>query len=150
MFRTLVVPLDGSPLAERAIPYAIGLAQASHARLVLMQAIMRPPLVSLEGVDWERQQREAIDEGRQYLATMAESLAGQVSGVMIATPYGRAVDKIVETIAEFDADGVVMATHGRTGFAHLLYGSVTEALLARSSVPVFVVYARPGEPRAPT
>lgn len=149
MLRTLVVPLDGSPLAERAIPYAIGLAQASHAWLVLMQAMMPPPLVSLEGVDWERQQREAIGEGRQYLASMAESLAGQVSGVAIATPYGRAVDKIVETIAAFDADGVVMATHGRTGFAHLLYGSVTEGLLARSSVPVFVVYARPGEPPAP-
>ena len=43
MFHTLVVPLDGSQLAERAVPYAIRLAQASHARLVLMQAALAPP-----------------------------------------------------------------------------------------------------------
>ena len=43
-----------------------------------------------------------------------------------------------------------MTTHGRTGFDHLLHGSVTEAILARSNVPVFAVYARPGQAPAPT
>jgi nucleotide-binding universal stress UspA family protein len=150
MFRTLLVPLDGSQLAERAVPYAIRLAQASHARLVLMEAVLAPPPVSVDGADLERNQLEAIGDARAYLAQMAESMSGQVADVEIAFPYGRPAEKILETIDAFQADGVVMTTHGRTGFDHLLHGSVTEAILARSNVPVFVVYARPGQAPAPT
>jgi nucleotide-binding universal stress UspA family protein len=148
MYRTLVVPLDGSRLAELALPYAISLAQASGARLVLMRAALAPPPSSLDGSNWEVQQTDAIGEAMQYLSEMVDSVSGQVQAVDIAVPYGRAVDKILEVIEVYDADAVVMATHGRSGLAHLLYGSVTEGLLSRSSVPVLAVYARPGE--APT
>jgi nucleotide-binding universal stress UspA family protein len=149
MFRTLVVPLDRSQLAERAVPYAIRLSQQSAARLVLMQAVLAPPSASLDGADWERLQLDAIAEARTYLSSIADTLSGQVAAVEIATPYGRATDKILETIDTFQADGVVMATHGRTGLDHMLHGSVTEAILARSSVPVFTVYTRPGEAPPP-
>lgn len=150
MLRTFVVPLDGSPLAERALPYAIRLAQATQGRLVLTRAALAPPPRSLDGRDWEREQMEAVDEALEYLREMAESVSGQVTAVEIAAPYGRSVDQILETIQAYNADAVVMATHGRTGLPHLLYGSVTEDVLARSSVPVFAVYARPGRaPAAP-
>jgi nucleotide-binding universal stress UspA family protein len=145
MMRTFVVPLDGSPLAERALPYAIGLAQSSEGRLILTRAVVAAPSAKLDGSDWEREQIDALDEATAYLSEMAESLSGQVRGVEVSVPYGRAVDKIVETVEAYGADAVVMATHGRTGFAHLLYGSVTEGVLAKSSVPVFAVYARPGQ-----
>jgi len=95
MFHTLLVPLDGSELAERAVPYAIRLAQASHARLVLMQAVLAPPPATLDGADWERIQVDAIAEVSTYLEEMAESMSGQVDAVEIATPYGRAADKIL-------------------------------------------------------
>jgi nucleotide-binding universal stress UspA family protein len=144
MLQTLVVPLDGSQLAERAVPYAIRLAQAAHGRLVLMQAVQDP-----DAVHTEHAQLDATIYARDYLDYMAESMAGQLAAVEVATPYGRPAETILETVDAYQADGVVMATHGRTGFAHLLYGSVTEATLARSSVPVFVVYARPGEAPAP-
>jgi nucleotide-binding universal stress UspA family protein len=150
MFHTLIVPLDGSQVAERAVPYAIRLAQASHARLVLMQAVLAPPPVSVDGANLERDQLEAIEEARAYLTKIAEGLSSQLAGVEIAFPYGRPTEKILETIEAYQADGVVMTTHGRTGFDHLLHGSVTEGLLARSNVPVFVVYARPGQAPAPT
>jgi nucleotide-binding universal stress UspA family protein len=149
MFSTLIVPLDGSKLAERAVPYAIRLAQASRARLVLVQAVLASPSALQDGADFERGQLNAIAEARDYLTQMAESMSGQVGRVEIAVPYGRPAEKIPETIAAYEADGVVMTTHGRTGFDHLLHGSVTEALLARTSIPVFVVYARPGEASAP-
>jgi nucleotide-binding universal stress UspA family protein len=150
MFSTLIVPLDGSALAERAVPYAIRLAQASHTRLVLMQAVLAPPSPSLDGADWEKGQLDAIAEARAYLTQMADSMSGQVDSVEIAVPYGRATEKILETILAFQADGVVMTTHGRTGFDHLLHGSVTESLLAACHVPVFVVYSPPGQAPAPT
>ena len=142
MFSTLIVPLDGSELAERAVPYAIRLAQASHAQLVLVQAAHAVPSTSLEGGD-------AVAEARTYLTRMAESMSGQVDGVSTAVLHGQPTDKILEAIDAFKADGVVMTTHGRTGFDHLLHGSVTEGLLARSNVPVFVVYARPGQAATP-
>jgi nucleotide-binding universal stress UspA family protein len=144
MLQTLVVPLDGSQLAERAVPYAIRLAQAAHGRLVLMQAVQDP-----DAVHTEHAQLDAAIYAREYLDYMAESMAGQVAGVEVATPYGPPAETILETVDMHHADGVVMATHARTGFAHLLYGSVAEATLARSSVPVFVVYARPGEAPPP-
>jgi nucleotide-binding universal stress UspA family protein len=142
MFSTLVVPLDGSELAERALPYAIRLAQASHARLVLMQAERAVLSAPLEGTD-------VIEEARTYLTHVAEGICGEVEGVSIAVLSGRPTDTILETIDAFKADGVVMTTHGRTGFDHLLHGSVTEELLAKSTVPVFVVYARPGQMARP-
>src|SRR4051794_3661281 len=112
MFHTLIVPLDGSQVAERAVPYAIRLAQASHARLVLMQAVLAPPPMSVDGADLERNQLEAIEEARAYLTQMAESMSGQVAGVEIAFPYGRPTQKILEMIEAYQADGVVMTTHG--------------------------------------
>jgi nucleotide-binding universal stress UspA family protein len=150
MMRRFLVPLDGSTLAERALPYAIRLAQATQGGLVLTRVALAPPPRTLDGVDWEREQTEAVAEAHEYLRTMAESVSGQVNAVEIATPYGRPVEQIVETTQNTAADAVVMATHGRTGLSHLLYGSVTEGVLARSSVPVLAVYARPGEaPAAP-
>ncbi len=150
MFSTLAVPLDGSPLAERALPYAIRMVQASQGRLILVRAAMAPPARTLDGATWEQDQADAIAEAETYLEQIAESVSGQVSKVEIATPYGRASTQILQTAEAFNADGIVMATHGRTGLPHLLYGSVTEAVLADSSIPIFVVYARPGEASSPT
>jgi nucleotide-binding universal stress UspA family protein len=148
MFSTLVVPLDGSPLAERALPYAIRLAQAQQGRLILMRAALAAPPRTLHGSDWERDQTQAVAEAERYLTEIAESVAGQVAGVEVFAPYGRPSAQILETAGRFAADGVVMATHGRTGLPHFLYGSVTEAVLAEGGVPVFVVHARPGEKAA--
>jgi nucleotide-binding universal stress UspA family protein len=110
-----------------------------------MQAVHAPLSASMEGANWEQQQLDALAEARTYLTRIADSISGQVDVVSTAALYGRPVDMILEAISTFQADGVVMTTHGRTGFDHLLHGSVTEALLAQSHLPVFVVYARPGQ-----
>ena len=68
--------------------------------------------------------------------------------VETVVPYGRPAPEILDQVSRFEADGIVMATHGRTGLAHLLYGSTTEAVLAESPIPVFLVHARPGKPVA--
>jgi nucleotide-binding universal stress UspA family protein len=141
MFHTLIVPLDGSEQAERALPYAVRLAQASAGRLVLVRAALGPPP---SGQDWERQQTAAVEEASTYLSDVADKL---VKGVPVATavPYGHAADEIVESVHRYGADAIVMTTHGRTGLAHLLRGSITEAVLARADVPVLVLHSRPGE-----
>jgi nucleotide-binding universal stress UspA family protein len=145
MFSTLVVPLDGSELAERALPYAVRFAAERGGRLVLVRAVLGPPP---SGLDWERQQLAVVEEATAYLSGVAEKVATRVP-VTTAPLYGHPPDEILAAVGQFDADSIVMATHGRTGLAHLLYGSVAEAVLARSPVPVLVIHARPGEAAAP-
>jgi nucleotide-binding universal stress UspA family protein len=145
VFNTLLVPLDGSELAERALPYAVRLAAERGGRLVLTRAALAPPP---SGLDWERQQLTVMDEATAYLADVSQKVATRVP-VTTAPLYGHAADAILAAAEQMSADSIVMATHGRTGLAHLLHGSVAEAVLTRSPVPVFVVYARPGEAAAP-
>jgi nucleotide-binding universal stress UspA family protein len=125
MFRNFVVPLDGSELAERALPYAVRLARAGQGRLMLVRVALAPPSMTIDGAGWERDQREAVDAAEHYLGAIAEKLADQVP-VETVVPYGRPAVQILEQVRLRDADGVVMATHGRTGLAKLLYGSVAE------------------------
>ena len=146
MFRTLVVPLDGSDLAEQAIPYAVKLAQNGRGGLILARAALGPPPVRLDGADWEQEQSDAVEAAERYLADVAGTLDSDVQ-VSTQVGYGHAASQIISIAADSGADAIVMATHGRTGLAHLLYGSVAEAILADSHVPVFLVRAQAGEAR---
>lgn len=145
VLHTLIVPLDGSELAERALPFAIRLAVARGGELVLVRAA---PIPVPTGLDWEVEPFDAIEEAQAYIAGVARSLAGRVP-VRTAVTGGQALHEIMAAVDKFDADGIVLATHGRTGLAHLLFGSVTEALLAHSPKPVFVVRAQPTDIFAP-
>jgi nucleotide-binding universal stress UspA family protein len=145
MFGTLVVPLDGSNLAERALPYAVRLARAGQGRLILVRVAVPPSSMRLEGADWEGYQHEDMDDAAQYLSAIAAQLGDEVP-VETVVPYGGPAVQILEQVRQLDSVGIVMATHGRTGLTHLLYGSVAESVLAESPVPVFLVHARPGKP----
>jgi nucleotide-binding universal stress UspA family protein len=141
-----VVPLDGSELAERALPYAVRLAAARGGQLALIRVALGPPP---SGFDWERQQVAVVDEAEAYLSRVADTLAVDRLPIQTVVPYGHAAAQIVKVTQELGAAEVVMATHGRTGLPHLLYGSVAEAVLARSRIPVLLVPARPGEAPMP-
>src|SRR5215208_3356281 len=111
MFRTVIVPLDGSEVAERALPLAVRLANANHGRVVLIRAAMAAPPATLDGAGWEADQVAAIQEAEAYLQGVAQTIARVP--VEIAAPYGRGAAAILEAVSEYAADGVVMSTHGR-------------------------------------
>ncbi|MGI9147355.1 MAG: universal stress protein [Chloroflexota bacterium] len=148
MFRKLVVPLDGSELAERALPYAVRLARAGQGRISLVRVALAPPSMNIDGTGWDGDQREAIGDAEQYLAAVAGKLQDRVQ-VDTVVPYGRPAAQLLHQVKELEANAVVMATHGRTGLAHLLYGSVAESVLSQSEVPVLLVHASPGKPAQP-
>jgi len=148
MFRSIIVPLDGSDLAERALPYAVQLARAADGALTLARVALAPPPARLDGAGWENDQTQAVQEAETYLSEVAEKVRTRAQ-VATKVAYGRAPRQILELVAEVGADAIVMATHGRTGVPHLLYGSVAEALLATSPVPVLLVHTRPGEAPLP-
>ena len=138
MYRRILVPLDGSALAERALPYAEALAKRTGATLRLVQAVLAPVVPSN---NWARAQQRAVMQAEEYLRRTSAALAERGTAAETAVVYGDAAGVILDTVEAWPADLVVMATHGRSGLGRWLYGSVAKAVLVRSPVPVLLVRA---------
>ena len=144
MYKTILVPLDGSPLAEAALPFAQSLAERARASLTLVRATHAHPTL---GNNAPEQQRE-IAVAEDYLTILAKELAARGFGVSTGVPYGgSAAAWIVEEVSMRHADLVVMATHERSGPDRWLHGSVAEAVVSRATAPVLLIRA-PSSPRA--
>jgi nucleotide-binding universal stress UspA family protein len=109
---------------------------------VLLRAVSAPESVDL--VDARQYEVDTRREAESYLASVADTLRPGIDVTTVVTSGQPPSEAIVKAAAERLMDAIVMATHGRSGLPHLLYGSVTESVLASSKVPVFVVRARPG------
>jgi len=133
MFSTILVPLDGSDLARRALPYAAFLARATHARLVLFHAYR--PETQDPGADVE------LDIIMEH-SDLASDLREQDIHATTWLSYDEAGPAIVKTAADLRADLIVMSTHGRGGFSQLMFGSVAEEVVRHTSVPVVLVTAK--------
>jgi nucleotide-binding universal stress UspA family protein len=138
MLRKILVPLDGSELAEHALPEASALSVSTGATLILMRAAIGH---TLPGADAGLAQARAIAEAEEYLHGVASRLNGRGFRCEIATPYGTAADWIQEEAVLRHADMIVMSTHGGSGPHRWLFGSVAEEVLSKSSLPVLLVRA---------
>lgn len=134
MHHTILIPLDGSALAERAIPYAAWLGRAEGSRLLLLTAIPDQNDPALAGA------------AKSTLATIAEKLWAMGLIVETLVVPGDAA-RVIETAADHDDVGmIVMSTHGRSGPGRWLFGSVADLILRQVAVPVLLV---PAEVAAP-
>jgi nucleotide-binding universal stress UspA family protein len=147
MFTTILVPLDGSSLAERAVPYAEKLARATGATLTLVRA-------ETSGITGSRVivLRQAMAYLEQVAAGLrAGGLTVRAGGLTVRTsaPYGPPAASVVAEARRIEADLIVLATHGRSGMSHVAYGSVAEEIIARAPAPVLLVGARDDDATAP-
>lgn len=137
-FSRILVPLDGSTLAETALPSAIGLAQSTGASLVLLRAAeahARPI-----GDPTEAQVR-VVREAEDYLDQVKRRLpVDAVREVVTSVWYGRPAEAIAEAARFNHADMIVMTTHGRSGLGRVLLGSVTESVMRSTSTPILVLH----------
>ncbi|MCW5848487.1 MAG: universal stress protein [Anaerolineae bacterium] len=138
MYKTILVPLDGSELSEQAIPVAAALAKPLDATVVLTQAVY---MTTLPGGALSDVQVTSMDEVELYLKTKATPLIEAGLKVEVGVPYAPPVEGILDEINLRGADVVVMTTHGRSGLSRLIYGSVAEAVLHHSPVPVLLIRA---------
>lgn len=130
----ILVPLDGSALAEAILPLAGTLARAHRAELLLLRAV--PPRSDRA----EPEEREA----RTYLARLSERLHDRsLETVRVLVPHGKPDLAIAEAAAERHVDLIAMTTHGRTGLSRLLLGSVAESVVRQAPAPVLVVRGEP-------
>lgn len=148
MFRLdrLLLPLDGSALSERSIPFARALAESSGAHLILVRAAQAS---TFPDTDPTNAQVKAARESQEYLDGVAVDLADTGVTCETASPYGDAADWILEEVRLREADLVVMSTHGRTSIDRWINGSVAESVLARSPVPVVLIRGHEREDEVP-
>jgi len=139
--RHIVVPLDRSPLAERALVPAAEIARRTGALIRLVH--VRPGAPALRWGDDASRETESAQEfaaAREYLARVALRLSTDWGvDVGIATLRGRVPTAICADAAAAGADLIVMSTHGRTGWSRFWIGSVADAVLHRARVPVLLV-----------
>jgi nucleotide-binding universal stress UspA family protein len=137
---TILIPLDGSKLAEQALTKALDAAQgAGEPTLFLLRAAEAS---AWAGIDATEEQVRVVGEAQEYLATVAAYLAGQgFRKVKTAVWYGAPASAIVEAAHVEKADLIVMTTHGRSGLGRLILGSVAEAVLRGTSTPILLLRA---------
>lgn len=137
----ILVPLDGSNLAEAAIADALDAANRDSASLMLVRATEARVL---PGVDPINAQIEAVNEAEDYLAGVKAKLEQRgFRNVETHVWYGPAAPAIIEAARVYKVDLIVMSTHGRSGFGRLVWGSVAESVLRGTTVPILLL--RPSE-----
>ena len=136
-FQTILVPLDGSPLAESALLRAAELAADSGARLVLVRAVEASAMLGTDRVEAEV---KFVREAEEALAAASERVAAMgARKVSTSVWYGAAPWAIAEAARMHNADLIVMTTHGRSGLGRLILGSVAEAVLRGTTTPILLL-----------
>lgn len=139
--RRILCPTDFSPTARRAIDYAIVMAKAMGAEIVLLHVIpdMGYPMRSFGTVSAFPNLREEIHKrGAEELAELTASLG---TDVKIATELrdGASHHAIIDCAKDIAADMIVIGTHGHTGIKHMLLGSTAEKVVRSAECPVLTV-----------
>lgn len=144
MFTRIVVPLDGSTIAQAALPYALTLADAACGALTLLQAV--PPL----HVTWDYYvpydatfEAEALAKTGSALDALAARLRTPTRQIETYPTVGNPAEEILSYTTRMERDLIAMATHGRGGIAHWAFGSVARKVLTAATVPTLIV--RPTE-----
>jgi nucleotide-binding universal stress UspA family protein len=149
-YKRLLVPLDGSKLAEVAIPDAVALAEATGAELTLLHVVSSiSDIVQTDGyplhVDEQYESRRA--QALEYLDVVRHRLGARNVALHVAVEMGSPADVILEYVRGHAIDLVVMATHGRSGVKRWVFGSVADKVLRGASGLVLLVpAARPAVP----
>ena len=141
MYSRVVVPLDGSPEAEAIVPLVLEIAGPLDMEVVLLRVVVPTPPVTIEGsrriiVEDVEATRQGAEE---YLAPLAADLRAKGLRAHAQVRRGEAVAQIIAAAQEISADLIAMTTHGRSGLGRLLLGSVAEAVLRHSHLPVFLL-----------
>ena len=152
MFRTILVPVDGSELAERALPYATAVASPVDGHVILLRAEPlvwqeRPPRDGTSATRADPSDHAWLSPANPGARMTLEAAAARVQadGVTAEVDFqrylrgeARTANVILTAVHERNADLVVVSTHGRSGFARWYYGSVADGIVRGADVPVIL------------
>ena len=140
-FRTLVIPLDGSELGERALPHAETLAKSLSLSITLVRVV---PTVTIASGAMEpyaadpRLLEYSLDAAKQYIDEKTQALTKKGLRVSSKVNLGYAPSEIIDIAEGLPGSLVVMTTHGRSGVGRWVLGSVADRVLRASNRPVFL------------
>ena len=148
-YRKILVPLDGSELAECALAHAIEIAKAFSAEVVLVSVTEAKQGFRVADDLSRSSEQRLIPEGTGKLEKQAQNYLAKIvkrittEGVTVATDveYGNPADGILASAQLYNCDLIVMASHGRSGPSKWTHGSVAEKIFRASTVPVLMVRA---------
>ena len=146
--KEIVVPLDGSGLAEKILPHAEALARSMDLKIVLLRAYELPAASYYESdmymPDWGALARVIRENAQEYLDELQQRLEAEglrrVSTLLI---QGDAARSIIDIAKETPENLVALCTHGRSGVGRLVLGSVADRVVRHSGGPVLVIRAQP-------
>lgn len=151
-YKKILVPLDGSELAERAVQPSLRIARAMvreakrveeppAIHLVLLRVVSTPAMVAADPALYDELVRMGSDESQAYLRGVAAELEGDVI-VETRTVSGPPAEAIVHFAEDNDIDLIVISSHGRTGGNRWVYGSVAEKVLHHAPCAVIIIRAQ--------
>lgn len=151
MLESLVLPLDGSEFSERVLPLAGKLAATTGASLHLAHVhvshspdhFLSNTQFHFEGLDLEEYEERHRTQEREYLVK-ARSTVGEDTPVDTMLLEGDIADEIASYAAKVGADMVLITTHGHTGVSRMWLGSVADALVRMTTLPLLIIHPAHG------
>ena len=146
MYQRVLLPLDGSEMAEQALPHAVGLAERFGAELVLLRILEPFPLVrGITPADLAAIRQQSDEWAEEYFDRLIDDLQRQGIAVRTASAEGRPSVMITQYAEENQVDMIVICSRGRSGLSRWLMGSVADRVTRGASVPVLLVKAQKTE-----
>jgi nucleotide-binding universal stress UspA family protein len=140
MYKHILLPLDGSDMAEKAVPFAVAQAERFRARLILLQVV--DPILhtrNLSALDDARQER--LEWARDYLESVATKIRARGIQVKIAVMEEAPNMAITQYAETNQVDLIVLCSRGRSGPSRWLMGNVADRIVRGANVPVLLVRA---------
>ena len=147
MFKKLLVPLDRSELAEKALPYALSLAKTYQAELILLVIVQKiPPYILSSEMGMhsyaliEKDMEREVEVAQAYLSDLSAKYSDADFKLRTMTLTEQSVPEgIVEVANSEDVDVIIKTTHGRSGPSRWVFGNVATKVLQQAPCPVFLV-----------
>lgn len=141
MFNHILIPLDGSSLAECVLPHVVAIARAFEAQVTVLRVVEQPPAIgqtrSVDPLSWNIVKSEA----EAYLSGVAlrlEEVDLRVDSVLLE---GHAAESVIQFAHDKDVDLIMLSSHGRSGLSGWNVSSVVQKILLRSYLPMMIVRA---------
>lgn len=153
MLKRILVPLDGSPRAERAIPVAARVAQASGGSIILVRVVTTSVEFWPSPVPQPALAQVAIDadiaSAEEYLEAITQSTSLANIQTETVVLFGPTAPTILTVARSYHADIIILCSHGYTGMKRWVMGSVAQKVAQYASLPVLVLRERGSIPAAP-
>lgn len=141
MFKNILVPLDGSNLAERALTPAVSIAEAMSANLTLLRVVPQFAILAADPMLYEEMNRLGEDESLSYLRARVDEL-NLAFPVEVICETGQPADTIIQYAEDLNVDLIIMSSHGRSGLNRWVYGSVAERVLRQGPCATAIINAQ--------